>query len=121
MTPGFRSSGKCRSGSGASTRTLGKIGNCQIGVSITAATEDASCPLNWRLFIPAEWDEQTKFNENRREKAKLPEDVQHVEKWRQALEMIDELLSWGIKPSLSTRSSAGGSFSASSATPKPRR
>ena len=78
--------------------TLGKIGNCQIGVSITAATEDASCPLNWRLFIPTEWDEQTKFNENRREKAKLPEGVHHVEKWRQALEMIDELLSWGIKP-----------------------
>jgi len=78
--------------------TLGKVGNCQIGVSITAATEDASCPLNWRLFIPTEWDEQTEFNKNRREKAKLPEDVHHVEKWRLALVMIDELISWGIKP-----------------------
>lgn len=60
--------------------TLGKVGNCQIGVSITAATEDASCPLSWRLFIPTEWDEQTKFNNSRREKAKLPDDVHHVEK-----------------------------------------
>jgi SRSO17 transposase len=78
--------------------TLGKVGNCQIGVSITAATADASCPLNWRLFIPTEWDEQTKFNNSRREKAKLPDDVHHVEKWRLALVMIDELISWGIKP-----------------------
>ena len=79
---------------------LGKVGNCQIGVSINAATEDASCPLDWRLFIPKpkEWDEQSEFNQDRRAKAKLPEDVHHVEKWRLALEMIDELIDWGIKP-----------------------
>ena len=78
--------------------TLGKVGNCQIGVSITAASEDASCPLDWRLFIPEEWDEESKFNQGRRARAKLPEDVHHVEKWRQAVEMIDELIGWGIKP-----------------------
>lgn len=37
--------------------TLGKIGNCQIAVSIHAATDVASCPLDWRLFIPEAWDE----------------------------------------------------------------
>jgi SRSO17 transposase len=77
---------------------LGKIGNCQIGVSINAATEDASCPLDWRLFIPEEWDEQTEWNQQRREKTRLPEDLHHVEKWRLALQMIDELIAWGIKP-----------------------
>jgi SRSO17 transposase len=91
---GKMSVGVARQYSGA----LGKIGNCQIGVSINAATEDASCPLNWRLFIPEEWDEQTNWNLERRERAKLPEEVHHTEKWRQALEMIDELISWGIKP-----------------------
>jgi SRSO17 transposase len=78
--------------------TLGKIGNCQVGVSINAATEDASCPLDWRLFIPEEWDEQTEVNKERRRKTKLPADIHHVEKWRLALEMIDELLAWKIKP-----------------------
>jgi len=77
---------------------LGKIGNCQIGVSINAATEDASCPVNWRLFIPKEWDEDSEFNQQRREKTKLPEDVHHTEKWRLALQMIDELISWGVTP-----------------------
>jgi SRSO17 transposase len=91
---GKMSVGVARQYSGA----LGKIGNCQIGVSINAATEDSSCPLDWRLFIPEEWDEQTKFNQQRRKKTKLPADIHHVEKWRQALEMIDELIKWGLKP-----------------------
>ena len=78
--------------------TLGKVGNCQIGVSINAASEDASCPLDWRLYIPEEWDEQSKWNLERRKKTRLPEDLHHTEKWRLALEMIDELTSWGIKP-----------------------
>lgn len=35
---------------------LGKVGNCQIGVSLNAATDAASCPLDWRRFMPAEWE-----------------------------------------------------------------
>jgi len=77
---------------------LGKVGNCQLGVSINAAGEQASCPLDWRLFIPEEWDEPSEFNEVRRARAHLPEDVHHVEKWRLALEMIDDLRAWGLEP-----------------------
>ena len=84
---GKMSVGVARQYSGA----LGKVGNCQLGVSINAASEQASCPLDWRLFIPEEWDEDSESNHDRREKAKLPQDEHHVEKWRQALEMIDEL------------------------------
>jgi len=91
---GKMSVGVARQYSGA----LGKVGNCQIGVSVNAASDEASCPLDWRLFIPAEWDEDSDFNQQRRAKAKLPEDVHHVEKWRLALEMIDELIGWGIEP-----------------------
>src|SRR4051812_17416101 len=38
--------------------SLGKVGNCQIGVSICAVTDVASCPLNWRLFLPPGWDDR---------------------------------------------------------------
>src|SRR3712207_4525743 len=37
--------------------TLGKVANCQIGVSVHAVTDVASCPLNWRLFLPESWDD----------------------------------------------------------------
>ncbi|WP_406153343.1 transposase [Streptomyces sp. NBC_01023] len=36
--------------------TLGKVGNCQIGVRVQAASDTASCPLSWRLFLPSSWD-----------------------------------------------------------------
>jgi SRSO17 transposase len=91
---GKHSVGVARQYSGA----LGKVGNCQIGVSVNACSDEASCPLDWRLFIPEEWDEEGEFNQDRRRKCKLPDDVHHVEKWRVALEMIDELIGWGITP-----------------------
>jgi SRSO17 transposase len=105
---GKMSVGVARQYSGA----LGKIGNCQIGVSINAATEDASCPLDWRLFIPEEWDEDSDWNKERREKTKLPEDVHHVEKWRLALVMIDELIGWGITPPVVLGDGAYGDITA---------
>jgi len=91
---GKMSVGVARQYSGA----LGKVGNCQIGVSVNACSDEASCPLDWRLFIPEEWDEHSEFNQDRRAKCKLPQDVHHTEKWRLALEMIDELHSWGLEP-----------------------
>ena len=74
--------------------TLGKIGNCQIGVSVSAATDQASCSLDWRLFLPESWDE----DEERRAKAHLPAEERHRAKWRLALEILDELRSWGLEP-----------------------
>jgi FOG: Transposase len=38
--------------------TLGKVGNCQIAVSVHAASDTASTPLDWRLYVPQRWDEQ---------------------------------------------------------------
>jgi SRSO17 transposase len=72
---------------------LGKIANCQVGVSVDAATDEASCPLDWRLFMPKEWDEDAE----RRARSHVPEEVRHVPKWRLALEMIDELRGWGLE------------------------
>ena len=91
---GKHSAGVARQYSGS----LGKVGNCQVAVSVNAATDEASCPLDWRLFLPKEWDEGSDFNQDRRVKAGVPEDLQHVEKWRLALEMIDEIGGWGITP-----------------------
>jgi SRSO17 transposase len=71
---------------------LGKTANCQVIVSVNAVTDRASCPLDWRLFLPEEWD----TDELRREKAKVPDQVRHREKWRLALDMLDALLDWGL-------------------------
>jgi SRSO17 transposase len=72
---------------------LGKTANCQVLVSVNAASDRASCPLGWRLFLPESWD----GDQDRRDRARIPEDVRHVPKWQLALEIIDELLGWGLE------------------------
>ena len=72
---------------------LGKTANCQVLVSVNAVTNRASCPLQWRLFLPQEWDSDAE----RRARAKIPDEVRHRPKWQLALEMLDELLEWGLE------------------------
>ena len=66
---------------------LGKVGNCQIGVSINAVTAQASCPIDWRLFLP----EAVGRRPAAARPAAVPDDVGHRPKWQLALDMIDEL------------------------------
>ena len=78
--------------------TLGKTGNCQIGVSVHLVNERASCAADWRLYCPAGWDDealedpvQAARAASCRARAGIPDDVRHAEKWRLALEMLDEM------------------------------
>jgi SRSO17 transposase len=98
---------------------LGKTGNCQIGVSVHAVTDWASAAIDWRLFLPESWDdrkagqvggEQTTSQvlpevlaeiRRRRTRSQIPDEVRHREKWRLALDMLDEITGqstgqWGL-------------------------
>ncbi|MBL3670703.1 IS701 family transposase, partial [Streptomyces sp. M2CJ-2] len=83
---------------------LGKTANCQVAPSVHLVTDAASCPVNWRLFLPEEWD-PTRADEpdqaaRRRLRARIPDDVGHVPKWQLAVDMVDELRCWGLDPPL---------------------
>jgi SRSO17 transposase len=51
--------------------TLGKIGNCQIGVSLHAVGSKGTVPLGWALYLPEEWCTDAE----RRKKAKIPAEI----------------------------------------------
>ena len=92
---GFPKAGRCSVGVARQySGTLGKVGNCQIGVSVNAVTDYASCPLDWRLFLPEEWDADVE----RRAGAHLPAEERHRPKWCLALELLDELRGFGLEP-----------------------
>jgi SRSO17 transposase len=89
--------------------TLGKTGNCQVGVSVHAVTDWASAAVDWRLFVPASWDDALAEDAGaaaairaRRARCKIPGQVRHREKWRLALDMPDEITGeqaaggWGL-------------------------
>ncbi|MFE6427193.1 MULTISPECIES: IS701 family transposase [Streptomyces] len=72
---------------------VGKRANCQVAVSVHAATDTASCPLNWELYLPREWTDEP----GRCRKAGVPDHVAHQEKWRLALGLLDTLTGWQLK------------------------
>lgn len=49
---------------------LGKTSLCQVGVNLHAVTDATSVPLDWRLFLPKEWDDPAGA---RRAKTGIPE------------------------------------------------
>src|SRR6266480_4601359 len=93
--------------------TLGKIGNCQVGVSVHLVNERASCAADWRLFCPQSWDDAALDDpvaaaraRHRRERACIFGETRTTEKWRLALEMIGEMTGpggWGVLEQITTR------------------
>lgn len=63
---------------------LGKQDNCQIAVSLSAASEHASLPIAFRLYLPEEWASDPM----RRAKAGVPDDIVFKTKPQIALEQI---------------------------------
>jgi len=85
---GKRSPGVKRQYSG----TLGKIGNCQIGVSVHAVGAKGTVPLGWALYLPEEWCEDPE----RRRKAKICAEVEFKTKPELGVELVESAAAWKI-------------------------
>jgi len=72
--------------------TLGKIGNCQITVSLHAVGERGTLPLGWALYLPEEWC----ADRERRRNAKIPESVVFKTKPRLAGSLVEQTVAWEI-------------------------
>lgn len=70
---------------------LGKQDNCQVAVSISLATEQASLPMAYRLYLPKAWAE----DKGRRRKAGVPNDIGFATKTEIAVEQLEALLGRG--------------------------
>jgi SRSO17 transposase len=72
--------------------TLGKTGNCQIGVSVHAVGRYGTAPLGWALYLPEEWCEDAE----RRAKAKIPAAVAFKTKTELGLELVEQAAGWRV-------------------------
>ncbi|MHC2419955.1 SRSO17 transposase [Sinorhizobium meliloti] len=73
---------------------LGKQDNCQVAVSLSVATGQASLPVAYQLYLPESWANDA----GRREKACVPEDVIFRTKPEIALTQIRAALDAGVSP-----------------------
>ena len=71
---------------------LGKVANCQVAVTLHWSSGEASCPLGWRLYLPEAWFE----DRQRAAEVKLPAGLSFRSKPELALELIDEVVNWGV-------------------------
>lgn len=70
----------------------GKQDNCQVAVSLSAATWKASLPLAYRLYLPEVWTK----DHLRRKLAKVPEEVRFQTKLEIALGQIRQAMADGV-------------------------
>jgi SRSO17 transposase len=73
--------------------TLGKVGNCQVAVTVHLSTATESMPLNWALYLPQTWTEDVA----RCHRAGVPVPARFRTKPELALELLDQLLEWGLR------------------------
>ena len=85
---GKRSPGVQRQYSG----TLGKVGNCQIGVSVHAVGAHGTAPLGWALYLPEEWCADL----DRRAKAKIPAEITFKTKPELGVELVERARGWNV-------------------------
>jgi SRSO17 transposase len=75
---------------------LGKTANCQVAVTLDLGTEESSTPLDWALYLPEQW-----INDSaRRKEAGVPEEITFKTKTELALDLIDEVRGWGLQDRL---------------------
>jgi SRSO17 transposase len=72
---------------------IGKINNCQVGVSMTYIGQGVAWPFGMKLFVPESWNSGDAECMRRRAKTKMPDSVHYRPKWRIALELLDEAIS----------------------------
>ena len=87
---------------------IGKQDNCQIAVSLSIATCEASLPVAWQLYLPKAWAEDAQ----RRRKAKVPETVAFAPKPEIALGQIRSALAEGLEPGVVLADAGYGNSSA---------
>ena len=87
---GRRSPGVKRQYSG----TLGKIGNCQIAVSLHAVGVKGTVPLGFWLYLPEDWCADAV----RRKDAKIPDSVGFQTKPAIGADLVTRAAGWKIRP-----------------------
>jgi SRSO17 transposase len=84
---GFAKQGKSSVGvSRQYSGTLGKVGNCQVTVNCHYAERAIAWPVTTRLYLPKEWA----FDQQRRQKARVPGEVVFQTKQQIALDLLDK-------------------------------
>jgi len=83
---------------------LGKQANCQVAVSLSLANHYASLPVSYRLYLPEDWAADAE----RRQAARIPDEVKFKTKPQIALELIRKAHKAGLPAGVALMDAAYG-------------
>jgi SRSO17 transposase len=83
--------------------TLGKVGNCQVAVTLQYATAQEVFALDAALYLPEEWG----HDRDRLEAAGVPGDIGYRPKWQIALALLGQAKANGVSGVVLTDSAYG--------------
>jgi SRSO17 transposase len=72
--------------------TKGYVANCQVAVTLHWSSDQASCPIGWKLYVPESWMEDPE----RAAKAKIPPEIRFKTKAQLANELLDQAAAWEL-------------------------
>jgi len=75
------------------TGSAGKVTNCQVGVSVVAATRSRQLPVDFAIYLPEKW-----LTPKKRRQGKIPNEIQFQTKPEIALTLIGKAKSRGTVP-----------------------
>lgn len=84
--------------------SLGKVANCQVVVSLTAATARGHLPIDMQLYVPQKWLSSPEL----RHKAHIPEALAFQTKPELALSLLSRALLAGVPPGVVLADAAYG-------------
>jgi len=90
------------------TGSAGKVENCQIGVSLVVSNGKEHLPIDFELYLPAQWLDDPK----RRKSTRIPEGLAFKTKPELALDMLARAMADGIPGKIVLADSAYGDSSA---------
>lgn len=86
------------------TGSAGKVTNCQVGVSLTVANATEQVPIDFELYLPDAWTDDSA----RRKEARIPDEIQFLTKTELALRMIQRACDSGVPTGIVLADSAYG-------------
>ncbi|MFI1659718.1 IS701 family transposase [Streptomyces sp. NPDC020472] len=65
----------------------GRTISCQVGLGAFVTTGDEDLPVEWRLLLPEQWNEDARL----RERARVPDAARHRPVWEHVLDLVDSV------------------------------
>src|SRR6266536_1479597 len=74
-------------------RSLGRVCNSQLAITVTLTAGKHTVPVNWRLIVPDSWGR----DRERRARARMPDHELPRPYWQYQIEVLDDMaLEWGM-------------------------